>query len=350
MRGLTFNPISDKWILRNDLSVPVPTSGQVCVKVHACGLNPVDAKISFWKGMVPTMDSNFIPGLDVYGEIFSCGPNVAEKWSIGKKVLYHGNMTLPHGGFAEYAIHDTETLIDIAELLHHCQLGEEDVDAVMLAATPCAAWTAYRALFDKLHVQSHDTLLVTGATGGVGSFALQFAREKGLSNIIAICSTKNESTARHLGATAVVDYTIRQPLEQALRSALAIPEGSPVLVDKILDCVGAASSEEASCLLSFDGVICPIISLAEPAKAGDAFSNSLVFAQLSLGAAHGAKGAAGVRARQRLVQIGKIITEAVLKRSITVPVSRVVRLDEAAQCLVEMLKANNTGKIVLSFV
>ena len=77
------------------------------------------------------------------------------------------------------------TIIDVDELHHECNLGEYTADAVVLAATPCAAWTAHRALFDKLHIHSHDTLL-TGATGGVGSFALQFAREKELSNIVAI--------------------------------------------------------------------------------------------------------------------------------------------------------------------
>ena len=94
---------------------------------------------------------------------------------------------------------------------------------------------------------------------------------------------KNELTDRRLGANAIIDYTIQQPLGQALRAALVVPHGTPVLVDKVLDCVRAARSEEVTRLLAFDGVICPIISLAEQA---DAFSKSLVFTQLFLGTAH----------------------------------------------------------------
>ena len=109
MNALTFDPTSDDFIIR-ELPVPCPGPRDVLIKVAACGLNPVDAKIPRWKGLVPDMDPSWTPGLDVSGEIVALGPDVAG-WKAGDRVLYHGNMLRPHGGLAEFAIHKADTLV-----------------------------------------------------------------------------------------------------------------------------------------------------------------------------------------------------------------------------------------------
>ena len=109
MRALTFNPHQDQFHMA-DIPVPKPGDSDVLVKVEACGLNPVDAKIRLWKSMVPAMDETWVPGLDVSGHIVEIGKDV-KGWNVGDRVLYHGNMFRPHGGLAEYAIQDSQTLI-----------------------------------------------------------------------------------------------------------------------------------------------------------------------------------------------------------------------------------------------
>jgi|GEM_PF-3747707 len=98
MKALAFNPADDSFAIR-DLPVPEPGPGDVLVKVAACGLNPVDAKILRWKSMVPGMDARWTPGLDVSGEIVGVGTGV-DGWKVCDRVLYRGDMFRPHGGLA----------------------------------------------------------------------------------------------------------------------------------------------------------------------------------------------------------------------------------------------------------
>ena len=87
---------------------------------------------------------------------------------MGDRVLCHGNMFRPHGGFAEFTIQDSEALVP-----------HPDLEAGVAAATPCAGWTAWRALHDKLRAYEHSSILITGSSGWVGSFATQIAAHFG---------------------------------------------------------------------------------------------------------------------------------------------------------------------------
>ena len=151
MTACCFDPATDTFSVQT-LPIPEPGPLDVRVRVSACALNPVDAKIATWKGMVSDMPSTFVPGLDVSGVIDAVGDDVSG-WAVGDAVLYHGDMTRSSGGFAEYAIHDCRTL------LSHPTVSPTDA-----AATPCAGWTSYRALHDKLKITSADTLLITGSS------------------------------------------------------------------------------------------------------------------------------------------------------------------------------------------
>ncbi len=214
------------------------------------------------------MNADWVPGLDVAGVIDALGPGV-DGWRPGDRVLYHGNMFQPHGGFAEYAIHEAATLTP-----------HPNVPAVEAAATPCAAWTAYRSLVDKLHVQPGQSLLVIGGAGGVGSFAVQFARYLGMDPIIATCSARNFDLVRQFGATEVLDYH-----EGTVGKRVRTLTGGAG-VQKAIDTVGYDNDFDAVEALAFEGELVELVDLARPAQYRDAFGRSLSFHQFSLGAAH----------------------------------------------------------------
>jgi NADPH:quinone reductase-like Zn-dependent oxidoreductase len=341
MKASVYHLQSGTWTVEENHPLPLPEADEIRVKVLATALNPVDAKVGNWKGMLPPGTENIVLGLDVCGQVDAVGSDVSHI-EVGDYVLYHGRMFKGNGGFAEYAIHDALTAI---------VLGKElPADAILLAATPCAAWTAHRALYDKLHIprigatavtQSADeeeeekVLCIVGASGGVGCFALQLAKLSGVKRIIAVCSKKNFDQVMKLGATDVIDYREESIYDGIQR--LTNGQG----VDWILDCVGAATAKDAIRSLKFDGLICPIVSFAEGDLTG--FLMSHVFCQVSLGAAHGQ----GVGPRKRLLACGKAVTDLVLQGKIEVPVTKVISLEEVGITLQEMLAANNTGKIVL---
>jgi NADPH2:quinone reductase len=172
--------------------------------VEACGLNPVDAKIKHWKSRFPEMDEFWVPGLDVSGQIVSLG-NAVRGWKVGDRILCHGNMARPHGGFAEYTVQDASMIIP-----------HPGVTPLIAAATPCAGWTAWRAIHDKLGASEKDTILITGGSGAVGGFAIQIAKYLGLKTIIATCSAQNREYVLKLGATYVIDYHSEDIVERVL--------------------------------------------------------------------------------------------------------------------------------------
>ena len=264
--------------------LPVPEIGvhDVLVRVAACGVNPVDAKIARWRGFAPQMDGNWVAGLDVSGVVAGIGSAVSQ-WREGDRVLTHGNMIRPHGGFADYSVQDARTLI-----------RHPDVSAELAASTPCAGWTAWRALHDRLHIKALDTLLIAGGAGGVGGFAIQLARNVGVGMIIATASAQNADYVKSLGATHVVDSR-SMDVESAVHK---ITGGRGVSCG--IDCVGGQNFEIVAKCLGFEGAMVELVDVAEPSKCPAAFMNGLSFHQLSLGSGH-RNGDAG---RETLVRTG----------------------------------------------
>lgn len=326
MKALTFDPASDRWTIR-ERPMPEPGPGDVLVRVAACGLNPVDAKISQWKRLAPAMTDRWTPGLDVSGRIEAVGSAVT-RWAIGDRVLYHGDMFRPHGGLAEYALHDAATL-----------LAHPGVPVTIAAATPCAGWTAWRALHDKLRASAADTLLVAGGAGGVGGFALQMARHAGLRTIIATCSSRNTDYVRRLGATHIIDYQH----EPVVARARAITEERGVTLG--LDTVGPDNDILVADALGFEGRMVELVAVVRPERYRDAFMKGLTFHQFSLGSGH----RNGVAAQEQLVAAGRACNAMLERGQLLVPELKTIGLDEAASALGEMLGQHTRGKIVVAF-
>lgn len=324
MKALTYQKDLDRFTLQN---LPIPslqTEYDVLVKVHAVALNPVDAKVNFWHGMVEGIDDTFVGGLDVSGEIVAIGSAVSG-WAVGDMVLYHGNMRRMHGGFAEYAIQDARALT-----------AHPNVSPEIAAATPCAGWTAYRALVDKLNIETRSSIFIAGGAGGVGSFAIQLAHQFGVKTIITTASAGKHEYVKSLGATHVLDYREKQLADKII----AITEG--VGVDVSLDCVGGDNDQLCASVLGFEGEMVELVKTVQPENYPDAFLKGLTFHQLSLGSGHvnGAKGLMG------MVAAGQSVSMLLEQNVVQVPKLEIISLDQVGEKLIEMRSQRTTGKIV----
>lgn len=176
---------------------PEPARGQLLIEVHAAALNPRDWLIREGKypgrWMLPAFP--LMLGSDAAGTVIERGPE-AKHFSVGDAVLGLRPLTSPLGCYAEYVVIDEASVTRKPESLTF-------VDA---AAMPTAALTAYQALRDIGGVGEGSRVCVNGASGGVGSYAVQLAKALGAAQVTGICSGRNAELVRSLGADRVIDY------------------------------------------------------------------------------------------------------------------------------------------------
>jgi NADPH:quinone reductase-like Zn-dependent oxidoreductase len=196
MQAIGFRQYGGAEVLES-LSVPKPalSPDTVLIRVIAASVNPSDAL--FRSGTLRKflkLELPFVPGLDVAGVVTEVGSAV-QRFRPGDAVY----AMLPNtrmGGYAEFA---AVTEFSVA----HCPPNLTFAEA---AAIPTAALTALQALRDQAHVKSDSEILINGASGGVGSFAVQIAKLLG-AHVTATCSGCNIELVRRLGADIVIDYT-----------------------------------------------------------------------------------------------------------------------------------------------
>ncbi len=169
---------------------PVPSAGEVLVKIFAVSINAADYR-SLRMGIIP---KNKIFGADIAGRIVAAGTGVI-RFKVGDEVF--GDIaSCGFGGFAEY--------VAVPEGALATKLS--DVTFENAAALPMAAVTALQGLRNVGKIQAGQRVLIYGASGGVGTFAIQLAKNFG-AEVTAVCSAKNTQLARSLGADHPVDYT-----------------------------------------------------------------------------------------------------------------------------------------------
>jgi NADPH:quinone reductase-like Zn-dependent oxidoreductase len=180
-----------------DIARPVAGDDQVLVKVHAASANPLDFHYLHGTPYPMRFDSgigaptNPLLGVDFAGTVEAVGRNV-KRFKPGDAVF--GGRT---GAFGEYvAVREDRAIA----------LKPPNVTFEQAAAVPVAALTALQALRDRGHLQAGQKVLVNGASGGVGTFAVQIAKALG-AEVTGVCSTKNLDLVRTIGADHVVDYT-----------------------------------------------------------------------------------------------------------------------------------------------
>ena len=215
-----------------DVEKPVPKDNEVLIKVRAASVNPYDWHFMRGEpypvriaagGLRKPKDTRL--GADVAGEVEAVGRNVTQ-FKPGDAVF-----GLCHGAFAEYACASESKLV----IKPDCLTFEQ------AASVPIAAFTALQGLRDKGGIQPGQRVLVNGAAGGVGTFAVQIAKSFG-AHVSGVCSTGNLEMVRSIGADQAIDYTQEDFTKGGHR------------YDMILDCVGNHSFSECRRVLNSKGI------------------------------------------------------------------------------------------------
>jgi NADPH:quinone reductase-like Zn-dependent oxidoreductase len=291
-------------LIYEDAPVPSILPDEVLIKVHSAGVNPVDWKIRMGYGDYRNaFNFPLILGWDVAGTIESVGVLI-KKFKPGD-IVFARPEPIRNGAYAEYvAVRGFE----VAYAPSYIPLEEA-------AGIPLASQTAWMAIFEKGNLQRGQRILIHGASGAVGSFAVQFAK---LANayVIATASAKNIDWVKSLGADEVIDYKT-EDFSKTVRD-----------VDLVLDPVGGETQSESWQTIRKGGTLVSIVGVDE--KAGKPFDvRAVSFHMVSNGA--------------RLHQIRELVNAGLVR----VKIGKEFPLSEAkaAHDLGESGKV--TGKIIL---
>jgi len=201
MKAIVYRKYGSADVLKlEDVDKPAPKDAEVLIEVRAAALNRGDWRLMRGKPFMARMAGGLfkprktILGADIAGRVEAVGRNV-RRFTPGDEVF--GDITfLGAGGFAEYTV-ARETLL---------ALKPAGLTFEQAAAVPMAALTALQGLRDKGRIRSGQRVLINGASGGVGTFAIQIAKALG-AEVTAVCGPGSRDLARSLGADRVLDYT-----------------------------------------------------------------------------------------------------------------------------------------------
>lgn len=230
-------------IVVEDAPVPVAGLGEVLVRVAATGVGPWDALIREGKSDVSPPPPLTL-GSDLSGVVEAVGPGVTE-FKKGDEIY---GVTNPQfcGANAEYAL-------AFANMIALKPLGMTDVEA---ASVPVVAVTAWQMLFDYAHAERGQTVMILGAAGNVGAYAVQLAARAGL-HVIAVAKEKETDYVRGLGAEIIVN------------SQIGISEDTASPVDFLIDTVGGETRDRSLRSLKFGGVLVSVVSSDPPPSRPD---------------------------------------------------------------------------------
>lgn len=305
MKAIMINEYGDESVLiYTDVTRPEPKADEVLIKVHAAGVNPVDWKIRDGAGERFGLKLPVVLGLEVAGTIEAAGDAV-KNFKAGDAVC--GFLKAFTGGYAEYAVAKPEEIV----------LKPDNLDFENAAAFPLAALTAWQAMFDLANLQSGQRILITGASGGVGTMAVQLAKAKG-AYVIGTASDRNREFVKSLGADEFVDYT-KQNFEEAVKD-----------VDVAFDAVGGDTYERAFQTLKKGGFL--VTAVANPSE--EKAKQFGIKTERVFGKPNG----------QQLIEVSRLIEEGQVKTH----VETILPLAEVKKAH-ELSKAGRTrGKIVLT--
>jgi NADPH:quinone reductase-like Zn-dependent oxidoreductase len=307
MQAVQLHSFGNSDVLKLE-EVPKPAigAGEVLVRVRAAGVNPIDWKVraGYLQSFIPHQ-LPLILGWDVSGVVDKIGPNVTA-FTAGQEVYGQLDIT-GNGAYAEYVVSRADRLGTKPKTLTHDQS----------AAVPVAAMAAWQALFGAggLELKAGQTLLIHGAAGGVGTFAVQFAKWRG-ATVIGIASTANGDLLRGLGVDRVVDYR-KQRFEDA------VPK-----VDAVLDSIGGETQARSWGIIKSGGALASLVGDQWAGAPPSDIRKVSVF---------------GAMAAPQLGEITKLIDADIVKPII----SEVLPLSEAKRAH-ELIETGHTqGKIVL---
>ena len=307
MKAITLNEAGAPPAARDDLTAPTPGPREVLVRVQASSVNPVDGSIA--AGMLANMgvehEYPVTLGRDYAGVVEQVGADVTD-YAPGDEVfgfLLHANPTVRHGSWAEHITVSTDA---------STARRPTSVDAEAAGAAPLAAITAVTAI-EALDLADGDTVLIVGATGGVGSFAVQLAAQAG-ATVIAPALPEDEDYLRELGVTEVL------PREGDV--AAAVRERFADGVDALLDLVNYAPG-------TYDAALKDGARAASPTgAAGEGPGRTMVMAEPTT---------------KNLDRVAQLLDSSALK----VPVQATYELDRAPEALQALASSHTQGKLAI---
>jgi NADPH:quinone reductase-like Zn-dependent oxidoreductase len=294
-------------LLYEDAPRPSAGTGEVLVRIHAAGVNPVDWKVreGYFK-QTRNYSLPLIPGWDVSGVVGATGSGVAD-FKNGDEVYSRPDIARD-GAYAEYMT------IRESEVAHK----PGSIDHIHAAAIPLAALTAWQSLFDAAGLRAGQKVLIHAAAGGVGSFAVQLAKWKG-AYVIGTASKHNQDFLRELGADETVDYE-KTRFEDIVHD-----------VDVVFDTIGGDTQKRSWKVLKKGGILVSIVAPPAAEEAARRVRQAFVFVQPNAG---------------QLAEIAKMVDAGKLRPVVetVLPLSDARRAQEFSQT------GHTRGKIVLRVV
>ncbi|MEX0771533.1 MAG: NADP-dependent oxidoreductase [Balneolales bacterium] len=289
---------------------PDVKEGEVLVRIQAAGVNPVDAAVTqgYLQGSLPHVFP-VIPGWDMAGIVEERGFG-ARRFVPGDKVYaYVRRPVVQWGTFAEYIV--------VPE--YYLSLQPGNISHKEAGGMPLAGLTAWQSLYEAGDLQEGQTVLILGASGGVGSMGIQLAKAKG-AKVIGVASTKNHGYMKELGADETIDYNDTNIGEAVLELQ---PEG----VDLIFDCAAGETLQQSLPALKSNGKLVSLLNRGENLDPNINFE--YVFTEPN---------------SSHLEHLRDLVES----RKIEVLVSKTYPLDKAAEALQQVQSLHTRGKIILS--
>jgi len=310
MKAIVFHAYGGNKVLElQEVLMPAINPDEVLIRVHAAGVNPVDWKVR--EGQTRILTGSRFPkvlGIECSGEIVEVG-SLVKKFKAGDAVIANAGMRL--GAYAEYVAVRGKTVFPKPEMV-----AFEDA-----ATLPIAGLTALQALRDKGRIVSGRKVLINGASGGVGTFAVQIAKILG-ADVTAVCSAANAGLVKGLGADHIIDYHQQNFTRTTER------------YDCIFDVVSSRSFGECKKALTRRGVY--VNTLPTPS----------IFWAIFITALLPGEKAATMMVRQRAADM-EWMCEQLKTGKIKVIIDRVFPLDQIKEALAYSQTGRARGKIVL---
>ena len=303
-----------------DVEKPVPKDDEVLIKVRAASVNPLDWRLMkgeprflrlFFGLRKPRLGR---PGIDVAGEVEAVGRNVTQ-FKPGDEVF-----GACRGAFAEYACTGASKLV--------MKPGKVTFDQA--ASVHVAGLTALQGLRDKGRIQPGSKVLINGAAGGVGTFAVQIAKSFG-AHVTGVCSTRNIDMVSSIGADEVIDYTRHNFTTGSQR------------YDLILDCVGNHSFSECRRVLNPDGR-CVMVGAPHDLSVMDLVVPMIKDLLLSVFVSQKAVMFIAKSSQDDLILLGELVATGKLKPVI----ERCYSFSDAADAVQHVEEGHARGKVIIT--
>jgi NADPH:quinone reductase-like Zn-dependent oxidoreductase len=286
-----------------EVPMPSPGPGEVLIRVKAASVNPVDYKTRSGQFKPADLRIPVTLGRDVSGSLEKIGRGVIGV-KVGDEVF--ALLDRDHGGYADYAVAKQEGVVPKPKKLDHVQA----------AAVPLAALTAWQGLFDHGKLKKGERVLIHGAAGGVGHFAVQFAKNRG-AYVVATATAADRLLLRELGADEMIDYHAAR-FEEHVRD-----------IDLVFDLIAGDTQQRSWKVMKEGGRLISTLAQPSPDEA----------------ARHRARGEAFMVEpnRDQLEQIAQLIDD----DKITVRIQQTMPLDDVRRAHEHMEHDHVQGKIVL---